>query len=224
MTQTHQISMKANSTARPKAVKIMLKALSWGLLCMMACWTMAAPSIKPANTATDLQSSWQPPAVQDPVLRRKYPQLFDPSTAGLGMCWERAGAQYHIDPWLLVAIAHGESSFNIGAQHMNNNETTDLGIMQINTVWLPELEKRGISRQRLLNPCQNIFVGAWIFKRGINQFGNNVDGFGAYHAPSNVALRRQYGRRLIETYMQLRHDFRVPQPNDPIDDRGSRAR
>ncbi|WP_226019909.1 lytic transglycosylase domain-containing protein [Serratia symbiotica] len=66
-----------------------------------------------------------------------------------------------------IAIAEVESSMNPGVIGLNKkNEkgiSEDVGLMQINSSWLPKLASMGITRKDLLeNPFQNVFVGAWI--------------------------------------------------------------
>jgi hypothetical protein len=37
-------------------------------------------------------------------------------------------------------------------------------------------------RRDLMNACKNIYIGAWLLKRKINQHGNNAVAIGAYHS------------------------------------------
>lgn len=122
-------------------------------------------------------------------------------------CWDNAAKVYGVDPWLLMAIAKVESSFNHNAINVNKNQSTDIGMMQINTIWLPTLRKFGISKQDLLNPCTSIFVGAWIMAQNIRNFGYNQDGIGAYNSPGNITIRRNYARRVYQAYHELTHDL-----------------
>lgn len=122
-------------------------------------------------------------------------------------CWDNAAKSYGLDPWLLMAIAKVESSFNHNAININKNQSTDIGIMQINTIWLPTLRKFGIAKQDLLNPCTSIFVGAWIMAQNIRNFGYNQDGIGAYNSPRNVTIRRNYAQKVYKAYHELTHDL-----------------
>jgi soluble lytic murein transglycosylase-like protein len=63
---------------------------------------------------------------------------------------------------LLKSIARIESNNNPSAINHNNNGTSDLGIMQINSSWIKPM---GLDRHELLkNPCYNVMTGAKILK------------------------------------------------------------
>ena len=100
-------------------------------------------------------------------------------------CYEKAGAHYAVNPWLLKAIASVESNENPQAKNINRqfrqlNE--DIGMMQINSIWLPQLAKFGISRESLFEECLNIHIGAWILAQQIQTYGNTWTAVGAYHS------------------------------------------
>ena len=122
-------------------------------------------------------------------------------------CWESAGATYHLDPWLLFAYAKTESSYNATAMNRNSNGSYDIGLMQINSSWLPTLRRYGIGAQDLLNPCRSIFVGAWIAAQNIQRFGYNIDGIGAYNSPGNITIRRRYASKVYANYQYLVKEF-----------------
>jgi len=110
-----------------------------------------------------------------------------PARAQGWACWGQAAERYHVNVNLLYAIARVESGMNyqaIGAR--NRDGSYDIGLMQINSGWLPTLAKYGITEQRLLSdPCLNLNVGAWILSQGLNRLGYNWKGLGAYNAGSN---------------------------------------
>jgi len=85
--------------------------------------------------------------------------------------YEEAGKHFGVDPRLLWSIAKVESNHNPHAINVNKNGTEDIGIMQINTVHLPSLEKKGISKDDLFNPKTNIFVGAWVLQGCFKKHG-----------------------------------------------------
>lgn len=111
-------------------------------------------------------------------------------------CMESAGARYRINPVLLWSIAKVESGFSPIAENSNANGSTDIGVMQINSAWLPSLTRYGIDRQKLKNPCVNIHVGAWILARNIRRYGYNWEAVGAYNAVT-AAKRVNYARRVL---------------------------
>lgn len=100
-------------------------------------------------------------------------------------CWEDAAARYGVDARLLNAIAQQESSLNakaINRSHATRTRSFDIGLMQINSGWLPVLNRHGIRETDLLNPCTNLQVGAWILAQSFRQYGATWEAVGAYHA------------------------------------------
>lgn len=110
------------------------------------------------------------------------------AVVGLGVgfparaCWEEVGNRYNINPYLLAAIAKTESNFKANAVRRNKNGTRDIGVMQINSLWLPQLAKYGISEEQLFEPCVNIAVGAWILRQRQASYGNTWEAVGTYHS------------------------------------------
>ena len=97
-------------------------------------------------------------------------------------CWQEAGNRYQVDPALLYAIARTESGLNPSASHRNRDGSIDIGLMQINSAWLPDLARHGISARELWEPCTNIHVGAWVLAQKIRKLGMTWDAIGAYNA------------------------------------------
>ena len=57
-------------------------------------------------------------------------------------------------------------------RNLNTNGSYDMGPMQINSSWLPELQRRGISEHAVTyDYCTNILVGAWILARELQGAG-----------------------------------------------------
>lgn len=107
-------------------------------------------------------------------------------TSALAFCFDQAGARFGVDPLLLKGVAHVESSMLAGAintSHFARTQSVDLGLMQVNSSWLPKLASRGITREALLSdPCLNLNVGAEILSGTLTKFGTNWIGVGAYNA------------------------------------------
>ena len=122
-------------------------------------------------------------------------------------CWVDAGKRYQVDPWLLYSIAEQESSLNpLAVNH--NDDSRDVGLMQINSFWFPKLEKYGLSEQSLFDSCTNIYVGAWILSQSIQVFGNNWRAVGAYNAGTGKnekreKLRQEYAKRVYNRYLRF---------------------
>jgi len=106
-------------------------------------------------------------------------------------CWEEAAQRYQVSSALLYAIARTESGLNPRAIGRNGNGSRDIGLMQINSAWLPTLASHGIGERDLYEPCTNIQVGAWILAGNVSRLGYTWEAVGAYNAAS-PALRRSY--------------------------------
>lgn len=126
-----------------------------------------------------------------------------------GGCFATAGERYGIAPSLLKAIAVQESALNATAIHANSDGTRDIGVMQINTQWLGQLEHYGIHEEDLWDPCINIQIGAWILASYVARYGYTWDAVGAYntgHARTLRALRYEYdvGGHLLRAAGRMR--------------------
>jgi soluble lytic murein transglycosylase-like protein len=95
------------------------------------------------------------------------------------------GQKYGLSPHLLYAMARTESGLNPLAIHRGNADGSyDIGLMQINSAWLPRLRAIGISEEQLLDACTNLDVGAWILAQDMRRLGASWDAVGAYNAAS----------------------------------------
>lgn len=99
-------------------------------------------------------------------------------------CFDLAQKTYGISAPLLMAIAEQESGFNPRAVGVNRNGSRDLGLMQINTAWLPQLARHGVTERDLFEPCTNVMIGAWVLANNIRRLGPTVKALGAYNAAS----------------------------------------
>ena len=104
---------------------------------------------------------------------------------GASACWDEAGRDHGVDPWLLYGIAVVESgldpaALNLG--HLPRTSSYDIGLMQINSRNLPTLAKSGIAPRHLWDPCTSIHVGARILREKLDRHGENWEGVGAYNA------------------------------------------
>lgn len=86
-----------------------------------------------------------------------------------------------MEPWLLYSIGKHESKLNPNAINKNTNGTYDVGIMQINTIHLPELAKYGITLKDLWDPQTNIRVGAWVLAGCVSRHGYTTKALGCYN-------------------------------------------
>jgi soluble lytic murein transglycosylase-like protein len=118
-------------------------------------------------------------------------------------CWQQAGERYGLSPELLYAIARTESGLDPQAVGRNRNGSRDIGLMQINSVWLPRLRSHGIAERDLFDPCTSIHVGAWILAGNVRRLGYTWEAVGAYNAAS-PSLRRAYAERVYRQVTAIR--------------------
>lgn len=118
-------------------------------------------------------------------------------------CFDLAGKRYGVNPTLLQAIAQQESGFNPRAINRNGNGSYDMGLMQINSSWLPKLGRYGIKEADLWDPCTNVLVGAWILSSNIRELGPTLNALGAYNA-RDPQRRLHYARQVIARWDRIR--------------------
>ena len=123
-------------------------------------------------------------------------------------CMLLAAAVYHLPPRALPVIARIEGGA-IGMVRPDPNGTSDFGIMQVNSVWLPILAQRArlsvaATRARLIgDACFNIAAAALILRADINHDqGNFMRGLGDYHSVT-PALNAGYRRRAVAAARRL---------------------
>jgi soluble lytic murein transglycosylase-like protein len=117
-------------------------------------------------------------------------------------CWLAAAERFNLPVQLLHAIAHVESGDDCRATHLNNDGSIDMGCMQVNSRWLKELHRFGITREDLFVPCVNIHVGAWILAQEVERYGYTWLAIGAYNAGPMDARTRKWKIRLYRKYAQ----------------------
>jgi hypothetical protein len=101
-------------------------------------------------------------------------------------------AVYHLPPRVLPSIQAVEGG-RVGLAHLNRNGTEDLGVMQINEIWIGPIARRiGWSnvavRNRLLNDsCFNIAAAGLIMRTYLNETkGDLLRAVGDYHSHTLV--------------------------------------
>lgn len=122
------------------------------------------------------------------------------------MCWDLAEHTYGIEKALLKSIAIAESNMNPVAYNVNKNGTYDIGMMQINSSHLQQLEKKGITEAMLSrNACISLMVGASILSEMKNRYEDLWEAVGAYNAgtsPQRKSLREKYADKIRGIYLQ----------------------
>ncbi|MBR7965770.1 transglycosylase SLT domain-containing protein [Burkholderia cenocepacia] len=126
-------------------------------------------------------------------------------------CLDDAAAFQHVSVSLMRGIAQVESGMNPNAVNTNTNGTVDIGLMQINSTWLPTLAREGITRESLFDACTNAYVGAWILSQNIRQFGPNWNAIGAYNSAS-PDKRLAYARKVYDAIRTMPDSPDTPMP------------
>ncbi|HUN42116.1 MAG TPA: lytic transglycosylase domain-containing protein [Acetobacteraceae bacterium] len=112
-------------------------------------------------------------------------------------CMVATAAFYHLPPRVLPSIQAVEGG-QVGSVHVNANGTADLGVMQVNTMWIrplaqsARLEPQVVIGRLIYDPCFNIAASGAIMKTYIAQaHGNLALAIGYYHSHT-PALRLHY--------------------------------
>jgi len=108
-------------------------------------------------------------------------------------CLKPAATYHGVNPQLLLAVLTVESRLNPNAVNKNTNGTVDIGMGQINSIHLPELQRFGLNAEHLMDACKATYVSAWMLRRGFNRYGNSWFAAAAYHSTTPVHNLRYQG-------------------------------
>jgi len=106
----------------------------------------------------------------------------------IAACLMLASQTYSVPPAVMVGIYEVEGGKPGQAVGPNKNGSYDLGPMQINTLWIPELAKKwGISEGAAYryvkdDPCTNMSVSAWILRSHMNETRSLSKAIAYYHS------------------------------------------
>lgn len=157
-------------------------------------------------------------AVSPPTLASQYRdapvpvgvEVARPGTAAdvIEGCLQAAASTYRLSPVVLVILLNVEGG-RLGRVSGNTNSTVDIGPMQVNEIWLPDLARhwRSSVPQAFLalrdNFCANIEGGAWILRRGLDEArGDFWGGVGYYHS-HNPDQKAAYLRKVLDQALRL---------------------
>lgn len=132
-------------------------------------------------------------------------------------CIFAAAQTYAVPPSVILGVLHVEGG-KPGMASRNTNGTYDLGPMQINTIWVPQLARYWrvpeATALRMVrdNACVNIGVGAWILRSKMNQTGSLYRGIAHYHSATP-----EIGGRYRDKVMTAMQKYRlVRKPSDLV--------
>lgn len=123
-------------------------------------------------------------------------------------CIIAATAYYHLPPRVLPSIQAVEGG-QVGMVHMNQNGTADLGLMQVNTIWLQPLAVQArlpageVAARLVHDPCFNIAAAAAIMHLHMTEtHGNLMRAIGLYHSHTPT-LSMDYQRKVLAAATRL---------------------
>jgi len=127
-------------------------------------------------------------------------------------CINQAVENYAVPASLIMAIIFVEGGKN-GLASSNRNGTYDYGVMQINSVWLPQIYSQfGYDRYDLqYDPCKNVDAGTWILKQNLlNNYKQPLMRIiGDYHSHT-PNLNYIYSVQVLSAYQTIQKMFGKP--------------
>lgn len=112
------------------------------------------------------------------------PPPVEPPAYVVNYCVKQASEKHKIHPYVLEAIIAVEGG-KVGTVSKNSNNTYDLGLMQINTVNLPQIQKKFPKvgwTQLAYSPCINIAVATWMLSNHLKETKEIWKAVGNYHS------------------------------------------
>jgi hypothetical protein len=123
-------------------------------------------------------------------------------------CMALTAAVYHLPPRVLPSIQAVEGG-RLGLVHLNPNRSEDLGVMQINQLWIAPLARftglsQAVVRDRLLNDsCFNIAAAGLIMRTYLNETKNDLlRAVGNYHSHTPV-LNLDYQDKVLASARKI---------------------
>lgn len=132
------------------------------------------------------------------------PRPISPDPKIIESCISASSNHFKIHPSVIKAIISVEGG-KIGTMSKNSNDTYDMGIMQINTIHLPEIGRKFPSigwREIAYKPCINIGLGTWILSKRIKEAGRLWRGVGNYHSKT-PKYRKAYLKKIYKAYKKI---------------------
>lgn len=129
------------------------------------------------------------------------PRPVKPSDKVINTCVNAASRHFSIHPAVIKSIIAVEGG-KIGTMSRNSNGTYDMGIMQINTIHLPDIKRKFPSigwREVAYKPCVNIGIGSWILSQRMKETSNYWKGVGNYHSKT-PKFRKIYLKKIYKAY------------------------
>ncbi len=130
-------------------------------------------------------------------------------------CIQAAAHSYRVPPAILVVLLDVEGG-TLGAVSPNANGTVDIGPMQVNQIWLPQVAAHWGTTEHTAflclrdSFCANIEAGAWILRQGLDEAnGRFWEGVGYYHS-HDPEHKRIYLYSVLQQVLRLQ-DHQPPE-------------
>ncbi len=123
-------------------------------------------------------------------------------TKVIAACLLLAAQTYNIPPAVMIGILSVEGG-TVGQAVRNSNGTHDLGPMQINTLWVPQLASYwGVDQRTAKNwiqndACTNMGVSAWILGQHMKET-NSLSRSIAYYHSRTPSLGNTYRKKVYD--------------------------
>ena len=123
-------------------------------------------------------------------------------------CMLTAATFYHLPPRVLPSIQAVEGG-QVGLVHPNTNGTADLGVMQVNTIWIQPLAQltgmrpEAVEIRLIDDPCFNIAAAAAIMRVYLNEAHGNLNMAVAYYHSHTPGLGDDYLLKVMRSARSL---------------------
>lgn len=131
-----------------------------------------------------------------------------PAEVRMRACLTAAAAAHRLPPAMLVILLKVEGG-TLGRTSPNTNDTSDIGPMQVNTIWVPKIAARWNTTPAAAyaalrdNLCANLEAGSWILRQALDEArGDFWSGVGIYHS-HNPTYKERYLRKVLDASRRL---------------------
>ena len=142
-------------------------------------------------------------------------------------CILAAASIHRLPPGALVILLNVEGG-SLGRVSQNTNNTVDIGPMQVNQIWIPQVAAHWHATQAATfaalrdNFCANVEAGAWILRQGLDEaHGDFWRGVGDYHS-HDPDEKARYLRAVLRQALRLQ--ALAERPAAPRQPQGAPAR
>lgn len=138
------------------------------------------------------------------------PPIHDPSPTELEECITYSATYFHINPNVIKAIVAVENG-KVGSMVKNTNNTYDMGVMQINTIHLPDIHAKYPDltwKEIAYNTCINVAIGTAILRDRINELrpGDNLWTAVGNYSSKTPRIRNEYLKKVLTAYHRIMYD------------------